>query len=871
MLTYPGRTLPRVAHIRHQSKKPFFDKQAYNRPSFELSLLQLPQTPRGAARLANTLILLALLSSAAVLYSSTASQSLDKDIHLTDRDAAKSCDDIGLVPYEQQCTFAREHCAPASGMGVNYFVFYYCTMAGHRIFGTLVLLVVMLYAFLMLGTAAGDYLCPNLSNISQWLHLSQSVAGVTLAALGNGAPDILSTFSAMTADTAGLAIGELLGAAMFVTFVVVGAIAIVNPFKLPRRPFIRDIVAFIGALILVLIICSDKKITQGEGWSLIAYYFAYVTVVVVGAFVYQRHKARKLARELVVVEDVDEDEDASEIDSLLSGASRRPFFETDALLDHVDDIHSHAQKPPLYDEDGFDSDFFLPQFKFPNKLPPRDYLRLPSGGKYSRSLTTPSPNFGGRSDSPRILMRRNTDSTPGISSTSLPAPTRDQLVRLGADSLAPVPAVTVGIDDEQSTDIAEAAFSHTLSPRAAVESSLSRAEFWEPLVNHLLPSYSRWRHLTVIERIQAAFQAPIYILFSLTVPAVHPEEMELYIRREQIRAERVVADSAEDIAYLDPDASLGSSADDSSDNQGSQESGEGEASFKSIDPTLTIVQLAMAPLFIALALDKLDSRVGSSSIPVWALCLVLSLINGVTMYYATRRHPIIKFGRLLAIVGFIISVMWVYVVASETVIVLTAMASVLGISNTVMPAKSDAVVVLIAQGLTLFAIGNSLGDLITNVSIAQMGYPAMAVGACFGSPMLNLVLGIGVTSTYLTSIRGTAYEISQSLTPVYACGASLIIGLTASLIYIPANGFRTTAAFDILYMAKLKHPILTRRPSRRLDGKNCQFSNSTGELFLHRQVLGAALMLITWFGGQAALLGAACIYSKIIQEDLTGQ
>merc|ERR1711964_178224 len=108
---------------------------------------------------------------------------------------------------------------------------------------------------------------------------------------------------------------------MFVTFVVVGAIAIVNPFKLPRRPFIRDIVAFIGALVLVLFTCSDKKISQFEGWCLVAYYFAYVTVVVVGSYVYQRSKAKRLAQQQLQAnldDDVHSDSDAE---------TRRPFFE----------------------------------------------------------------------------------------------------------------------------------------------------------------------------------------------------------------------------------------------------------------------------------------------------------------------------------------------------------------------------------------------------------------------------------------------------------------------------------------------------------------------------------------------------------------
>lgn len=33
--------------------------------------------------------------------------------------------------------------------------------------------------------------------------------------------------------------------------------------------------------------------------------------------------------------------------------------------------------------------------------------------------------------------------------------------------------------------------------------------------------------------------------------------------------------------------------------------------------------------------------------------------------------------------------------------------------------------------------GNSLGDFVANITIAKMGFPTMAVSACFGGPMLS--------------------------------------------------------------------------------------------------------------------------------------
>lgn len=40
-------------------------------------------------------------------------------------------------------------------------------------------------------------------------------------------------------------------------------------------------------------------------------------------------------------------------------------------------------------------------------------------------------------------------------------------------------------------------------------------------------------------------------------------------------------------------------------------------------------------------------------------------------------------------------------------------------------------------GCTLLAWGNSLGDLIANISLARHGYEEMGFGACFGGPLFS--------------------------------------------------------------------------------------------------------------------------------------
>lgn len=84
--------------------------------------------------------------------------------------------------------------------------------------------------------------------ISQTLGLSQSVAGVTLIAFGNGSPDIFAAIAGMRQGRPELVIGGLFGGGAFVTMFVVGAIFASKSFRLLPVPFIRDLLFYFLAV-----------------------------------------------------------------------------------------------------------------------------------------------------------------------------------------------------------------------------------------------------------------------------------------------------------------------------------------------------------------------------------------------------------------------------------------------------------------------------------------------------------------------------------------------------------------------------------------------------------------------------------------------
>ena len=50
-------------------------------------------------------------------------------------------------------------------------------------------------------------------------------------------------------------------------------------------------------------------------------------------------------------------------------------------------------------------------------------------------------------------------------------------------------------------------------------------------------------------------------------------------------------------------------------------------------------------------------------------------------------------------------------------------------------------------GLIIMACINSIGGVISDITMARMGYSVMAITASFAGPIFNIMVGIGVTMT----------------------------------------------------------------------------------------------------------------------------
>ena len=456
---------------------------------------------------------------------------------------------------------------------------------------------------------------------------------------------------------------------------------------------------------------------------------------------------------------------------------------------------------------------------------------------------TESPSAKSRPEVPRILLPGSMSGTQRSSPAS-PFPEYHDDPSFIPRSRPPsilLPPSSIG---------SESAFLHRIT-----EDEQDRPISWWPykilpspqiLISTLFPTLYSWRDKNLWEKLLGIIAAPSVLLLSITLPVVEPErddEMpDIFDPDPGLLSTGNGRSRSQSFAVLPPDsptlpangqahpsaarsdhvlqqgnAGLGPPSiqisDDHSDIVSANRQMESRPPFRrqsslpltslpQADHTKTVssspkewnrwlvaIQIFSAPLFIVLLLwANTDPDINARNLLLPCLySLIGSLIVLAILVYTTTPSKPPKFRYLFCFVGFIVSIAWISTIANEVVGVLKAFGVILGISDAIL-------------GLTIFAVGNSLGDLVADITVAKLGFPVMALSACFGGPMLNILLGIGVSGLYMTIQKGhhkhdkhpnrpiqyQPYQIEVSPTLVIS-GITLLVTLLGLLVVVPLN------------------------------------------------------------------------------------
>lgn len=188
-----------------------------------------------------------------------------------------------------KCAFVRGVCDDVPN-AFDYLAKTYCVQddeasVGRVYWGVTLMCLWLIVLLSLLGTTADVFFVDQLEFMSRRFRLSDDVAGATLMAFGNGAPDVFTAWNAIeSANDFSLVLAELLGAAMFITTVVLGAVILVAPSRkrvnVDPVPFARDACALAVSVFAICACVLDGKIQLVESLAVMALYLAYLAVMI---------------------------------------------------------------------------------------------------------------------------------------------------------------------------------------------------------------------------------------------------------------------------------------------------------------------------------------------------------------------------------------------------------------------------------------------------------------------------------------------------------------------------------------------------------------------------------------------------------------
>ncbi|KAK6465178.1 Sodium/calcium exchanger protein-domain-containing protein [Scheffersomyces coipomensis] len=678
----------------------------------------------------------------------------DELLRRFDDDNSTVCSNIAYIPRQDQCQYFQDNCLIEDIGIINYLDIYYCQIPNLTLISLSLIIGSLVLFFIALGLTASDYLCPNLYTLSKFLKLSDNFAGLTLLALGNGAPDVLSTYKAMSLDSGSLAISELFGASLFITTVVIGAMAIVHPFKVPKRSFIRDvgfyllIVCLIGLSMFVfsfsIIVCI----------VLVVAYAVYVSVVILDHSYLKSQATKQLklhrsrgnfssASHLNVIPEAGETNDNS------------IYLDTFANLPTIEDFNLANQDIEAQNLQGEYTALLRSESGSAAPVETGLYGLRVLLKDLSRQSNLSSVHL--ETDRPLTAPVMSTDlgvSAP-YSAHTFPLSQSEQYLHENNEIEQEDSA---GINEELQQEREAEIEMQTYLLLASNKNWLNYLRNKDSILVELItPQLIGFTSFTTLDKVYYIITLPIAILLRLTNPVRDHSIISMIDASIKTRARQAFSPNNNNTSQADNDFNF------------------------YLDRLSLSIQVLLGSAFVCYSYF-------TEYLPIYILVpmgviissslMLLVRINyrqdGFEDFSSNDLYQLKIINNLCSLMGFLISITWISVFATEIICILKAIAIIFNISDAIL-------------GVTVFALGNSIGDLISNFTIAKMGMPIMAFSASFGSPLISLC-SLGLSGLLVIPWTGItdAYDFNASSTVTITC-LSLILNIIFILVAIPRN------------------------------------------------------------------------------------
>ena len=116
---------------------------------------------------------------------------------------------------------------------------------------------------------------------------------------------------------------------------------------------------------------------------------------------------------------------------------------------------------------------------------------------------------------------------------------------------------------------------------------------------------------------------------------------------------------------------------------------------------------------------------------IFILILTLIISLSVLIYYISTKYEINKYPIIIHFLTLILSLIWIWFTANLLISLLMAISTIININKYFL-------------GMTILTYGNSISDLMLNLSLVNLGYSEMALSGSISGPLFNLLIGLGI-------------------------------------------------------------------------------------------------------------------------------
>ncbi|CAB4255165.1 Ycx1p KABA2_05S09878 [Maudiozyma barnettii] len=649
--------------------------------------------------------------------------------------------------------------------------------------------------FITLGLLTSDFLTPSLSEIStNMLHISPRIAGMTLLALGNGIPEITSAYQSMNAGVTSLAIGELIGGVFFLTTVVIGLMGFIrtiyitnhslelkylNILTYEKRHYIEDISALTGMIVITSLVLWDGKLRLYECFVLMTCYIVHVIYLVnqIKKEEVEEYPSSELDVELTndICDIVSINNEQSLGSNLVSGPIdlENQTFERNISLFNQDELMRRDKIKCQI------KGYLSKNYKGWVRMTLRDCLDIWENDdvfdKEKEKEYSDDNTSEGTAEEIVPLFH------PNITTGSLQEDT-DVIVNVAQDDgLLRVPGRTSNKSDNRPP----LRISRSLDFVPALLDGIPSEEVIEEVVDNMVDSngitltQQRSPNVSIMSTnsqmrnhsccYTRGYRLYYYVTSCNPITMCHVEFlMLLFTTPISVVIHTLLPTPNDSHTLITEPISFGEK-----------------------------IRVLMSPMVIYLLIVR-----GLPNIAIIASFVTIIMVYTVWTKYNPLQSRILT-KRLVSIMGFISSICAISVVVDVIVSILRMWTNKFHVSESIL-------------GITIFAWGNSIGDLVSNLTFVKTGIVETALGACFGSPLLYFLFGVGFDGMVLmvlsyindTNNGVVNWEIDFTIDAhLKLSGVGILIAMCIYFIGIPLNGWKINKRISMLLL--LNYLIVT--------------------------------------------------------------